>query len=278
MEKRFRLPDGGELAYRVEGSGKPLLLVAGLGGQASFWDRFAERCTPHRTVIRHDHRGCGHSSRCDQPYSVATMAADLLALMDHLGLAHADIVGHSTGGAIAQRIAIDAPKRLDRIVLSATFARPCAWFRRLFHARLQVLELGGMPMYRAHSALFLNAPYWIARHDDDLERSLAAAGDGHPLDAEITRRRIHAILAHDTVDSLAQIRHACQVIVARDDMVTPVYHSEQIAQAIPDASLVVLPQGGHYLAIAEVDRYAQAVLGFLDGPLATPGPRPALVR
>lgn len=263
MNRRLRLSDGGELAYSIEGQGEPLLLVAGLGGQASFWDRFASHCTDHRTVIRYDHRGCGLSSRCDQPYSVNTMAADLLELLRHLAITRSDMVGHSTGGAIAQRIALESPQHLNRIVLSATFARPCPWFRRLFEARLQVLELGGMPMYRAHSALFLNAPYWVAAHDEAMQRTLANSADQHPLDAEITRRRIKAILAHDTADSLDRIDHRCLVIVARDDIVTPVYHSEQIAQAIPDASLSVLPKGGHYLPVAEVERYAQVVLGFL---------------
>jgi len=154
------LPDGGRLAYEEAGTGPPLLLVSGLGGLASFWRGFAQACSARFRVVTYDHRGVGRSSPLAGATSIADMAADLLALLDHLGIAATSLVGHSTGGAIAQHLAIHHPGRLSRLVLSATFARPCPYFQRLFEGRLEILDRLGLEAYRRHAALLLNAPAW----------------------------------------------------------------------------------------------------------------------
>lgn len=267
MRSRLDLPDGGHLAYEVRGEGRPVMLVPGLGGAGAFWDGggFAQRCVAAGLqVILHDHRGTGASSRCDRPYSIASMAADVLALMDHLGIERAALAGHSTGGAIGQVLALETPDRIGRLLLSATWARGCAYFRRLFEARLEILEGLGFDAYRRHAALVLNAPYWIAAHDDALAAELRAGAE-HPMDREITGRRIRAILAHDVLDRLAAIACPTRVVVAEDDVITPAYHSKALAEAVPGASLHLLPRGGHLLNRAEPEAYAGAVIPFLMG-------------
>jgi len=260
MKHTLALEDGGHIAYEIIGDGPPLLLVSGLGGLASFWEEFARRCAPYFTVITHDHRGTGASSRCDRPYSIAGMADDVLALMAHLGVERPLYAGHSTGGAIGQYLAARKGVAFSRLVLSATFARPCAYFRRLFETRLQLLEAGGLAMYREHTALLLHPPYWLAGHGIPASAPAAAP---HPLDAEILRRRIAAVMAHDALDALCRIQCPTLVVAARDDIVTPDYHSRQLADEIPDAQLALLPRGGHYVPRTETDRYAGVVLDFL---------------
>jgi aminoacrylate hydrolase len=260
MKDTLALAGGGHIAYEVIGEGPPLLLVSGLGGLASFWGEFTRRCARHFTVITHDHRGTGASSRCDRPYSIDSMADDVLALMAHLGLERPLYAGHSTGGAIGQHLAARKGIAFSRLVLSATFARPCSYFRRLFESRLQLLEVGGLAMYREHTALLLHPPYWLATHDLP---DTALAATPHPLDAEILRRRIAAVMAHDALDALNRVQCPTLVVAARDDIVTPVYHSQQLADEIPDAELALLPRGGHYVPRTETDRYASVVLDFL---------------
>lgn len=258
MKGRLQLSDGGELAYQVIGDGPPLLLVSGLGGVASFWKPFAEVCASRYTVVLHDHRGTGASSRCLRPYSIASMADDVVELSAHLGLETPFYIGHSTGGAIGQHLAVTQKLDIQAMVLSATFARPCAYFRRLFSARLQVLQEMGLNAYREQSALLLYPPYWLASHPVDV-----SAQRPHAQDAEITRRRILAVLQHDELDQLATIQRPTLVIGARDDIVTPDYHSAELAQSIPNAELVLLPRGGHYLPHTDVERYRRHVLSFL---------------
>lgn len=261
--ERLELPDGGSITYDIVGEGEPLLLISGLSGVASFWEGFAARCAPDFRVVLHDHRGTGRSSRCDRPYSVAGMADDVEALMDHLGIEKAVIVGHSTGGAIGQLLAMPQRNRVSRLVLSASWARSCGYFRRLFASRLELLDLGGIDTYRHHSVLMLNAPYVVARDEEAFDRALAGATAPHPLDETILRRRIGAILEHDTLASLKNIRCPTLTVVARDDIVTPAYHSVQMAEEIEGSELTVLPRGGHFVPLAEPELYAAAVLPFL---------------
>lgn len=271
MSEVLALPGGGHLAYAVRGEGRPLMLVSGLGGLASFWDAggFAALCAGSGySVIVHDHRGTGGSSRCDRPYSVPGMAADVLALMDHLGLDRVTLVGHSTGGAIGQVLTLEQLGRIERLVLSASWARPCAYFRRLFEGRLEILEHLGLAAYRRHAALLLNAPYWIATHDRLLYEELGSAGE-HPLDTTITRCRIQAILGHDVLDRLGGIRCPTHIVTAADDAVTPAYHAQALATAIPRATLALLPRGGHYVQRAEPAAYAKAVMPFLASALSS---------
>lgn len=261
MKGVLALDDGGHLAYETIGNGPPLLLVSGLGGLASFWGDFAKACAEHFTVVMHDHRGTGASSRCDREYSIASMADDVAALSRHLGLERPAYVGHSTGGAIGQHLAATGALDFRALVLSATFARPCAYFRRLFTSRLQVLEAMGLEAYREQATLLLYPPYWLAEHEVGAGRS---NGSSHVLDAEITRRRIEAVMAHDALDRLPQIQCPTLVIVAADDIVTPPYHSLQLADALPKAEVVVLPRGGHYIVHTESDAYRRDVLTFLQ--------------
>ncbi len=261
MNKALALSDGGHLAYKVEGSGPPLLLVSGLGGLGAFWATFAQACSFHYTVITYDHRGTGNSSRCDRPYSIAGMAEDARELCDHLGLTDVLYVGHSTGGAIGQHLATHQLLTLRALVLSATFAAPCRYFWRLFNSRLQLLQHMGLDAYREHASLMLYPPYWLAQQDAP---TMAPAPAPHPLDAKITERRIQAILEHNCRQVLNRITCPTLVISANDDIVTPEYHSAELAQAIPNAERVQFDYGGHYLPHTRFPDYYQHVFDFLQ--------------
>jgi aminoacrylate hydrolase len=133
------LRDGAELYYETQGSGPPLFLVPGLGGDGRFWDANARELARQFTVVVHDHRGTARSTLSKIKYTVEQMADDALQLIDELGFAKVHWCGHSTGGAMGQVLAISQPDRIDRLVLSATWAKTDAFFRRLFEVRAQVL-------------------------------------------------------------------------------------------------------------------------------------------
>ena len=154
-----------EIYYEESGQGEPLLLVPGLSGVGSFWaPQVADFKRDFRVVI-HDHRGTGQSTHSRITYSVEQMAADVLKLMDTLGIEAAHFVGHSTGGAIGQILAIEHPRRLKSLVLSATWAGPDPYFRRVFESRKDVLQALGLEAYLKASALMLMPPAWISAND-----------------------------------------------------------------------------------------------------------------
>src|SRR5947208_14342524 len=251
-----------DLYYGSHGEGPPLLLVPGLTGIGAFWaPQVAEFARDFR-VITHDHRGCGQSSRSRITYSVGQMAEDVLRLMDGLMIEAAHFVGHSTGGTIGQTIAQDRPERIKRLVLSATWAGPDGFFRRNFEMRKELLRMGGFRAYWRASALMLRPPAWISANEATLlEEEAKTLAD--PPDTEILQSRIDAIVRFDRRARLGEIKAPTLVIVAEDDMITPVYMSEELAANIPKASLAVLHYGGHFLPLVDPAGYNKAVGAFL---------------
>jgi aminoacrylate hydrolase len=253
-----------EIYYEESGRGEPLLLVPGLSGQGAFWSpQVADLSRDFRVVI-HDHRGAGQSTHSRITYSVEQMADDVLKLMDALRIETAHFVGHSTGGAIGQVIALDHPRRLRSLVLSATWAGPDPYFRRVFESRKEVLQTLGLEAYLRASALFLMPPAWVSANDRVLtEQHRAALAGAAPI--EVMTSRIDAIVRHDRRARLGEIRVPTLVIVAQDDMITPRFYSDELASRVPGAKLVVLDGGGHFAPVAAADSYNRAVGGFLRG-------------
>jgi aminoacrylate hydrolase len=251
-----------ELYYEIHGRGEPVLLVPGLGGAGSYWQSQLPEFTRHYRVILHDHRGTGKSERSRITYSVEQMTADVLGLMDALGIERAHVVGQSTGGAIGQIVAIEHPERLGKLVLSSTWTRADPFFRRCFAARKELLLRSGPAAYQGASSLFLYPSWWISANLAELEREEQAGLAAFPP-VEILASRIDAILAFDRTAQLRQITTPTLVICARDDHVTPPYFSEALARAIPGAALVLLDHGGHAASRIAAPQWNRAVLDFL---------------
>jgi len=253
-----------EIYYEESGRGEPLLLVPGLSGQGSFWaPQVVDFARDFRAII-HDHRGAGQSTHSRITYSVEQMADDVLRLMDRLGIDAAHFVGHSTGGAIGQVIATEHPRRLKSLVLSATWAGPDPYFRRVFESRKEVLQTLGLEAYLRASALFLMPPAWISANDRALtEQHRGALAAPAPID--VMASRIDAIVRHDRRARLGEIRLPTLVIVAQDDMITPRFYSDELASLVPGAKLVVLDGGGHFAPVANAAAYNRAVGTFLRG-------------
>jgi len=256
------LRDGASLYYETHGSGPPLMLVAGLGGAATFWQAHIEAFARHFTVILHDHRGTGRSTLSRIDYSLAQMADDALQLMDALDIASAHWIGHSTGGAMGQVIATDHPARLSKLVLCGTWAKTDAFFRRLFEVRALMLKHLGPEAYTKASGLALNMPSWVRDNDAVLAANEAIAHQTIPI-PEIVLSRIAAIVAHDRRDRLRDIKCPTLAIGARDDQVTPAYFTEEIGRLVPDCRTVVLPYGGHFFPNVVAETYQRVVLQFL---------------
>jgi aminoacrylate hydrolase len=257
------LKDGEKLYYEVHGSGPPLALVSGLGGVMAFWKPHLGAFAKHFKVVLHDHRGTGQSSRTIMEYSVGQMADDLLQLLDHLKIERAHFAGHSTGGAIGQTLALDAPKRLDRLVISASWTRADAYFIRLFDFRAEVLRKMGPLAYMQSMTLFGVAPDYLSGHAAELDAEERAAANA--MTPETVLSRIAAIQRFDRSKELGRIKTPTLVTGVRDDQITPAYFSEALAAAIPGAKLAMFEHGGHFFPRVHPARFQETVLDFLIG-------------
>jgi len=251
-----------DIAYDEAGQGPPLMLVSGLNGVGSFWARQVPDFSSDFRVITHDHRGTGKSTHSRIRYSVDQMADDVLRLMDRLGVERAHFAGHSTGGAIGQIIAQDHPERLSTLVLSATWAGPDPYFRRLFAMRREILQTQGIEAYLRSSVLVLAPPSWVSANDAAIAtQQRQQLADSAPV--EVLLSRIDAIVAFDRRARLREIRTPTLIVVAADDAVTPRFYSDELAGAIPDAKLTVLDGGGHFTPQIHPAPYNAVVGGFL---------------
>src|SRR5690606_15659298 len=112
--------NGIELYYEIHGSGKPLILIAGLGYSHWQWHKMIPLLAEHFQVITFDNRGVGQSEKPAGPYTAQMLAQDTIGLLDELNLEKAVIAGHSMGGFIAQSIALDFPQRVEKLILCST--------------------------------------------------------------------------------------------------------------------------------------------------------------
>jgi len=116
--------NGLSLYYEEHGSGEPLVLLHGGLGAAELWAPVLPALAAGRSVIAVDLQGHGHTADVDRPLRPETMADDVAALIAHLGLERADVMGYSLGGLTALRTAIQHPERVRRLVLvSIAFRR-----------------------------------------------------------------------------------------------------------------------------------------------------------
>jgi pimeloyl-ACP methyl ester carboxylesterase len=111
--------DGTEVEFEIVGSasGGPVLLIHGAFLATAYAPLCAESVLATRELIRYHRRGYAGSSHPSGPASIARQAADCRALLAHLGVERAHVVGHSSGGAIALQLALDAPEVVHSLVL-----------------------------------------------------------------------------------------------------------------------------------------------------------------
>jgi aminoacrylate hydrolase len=248
--------------YEIRGDGPPLMLVAGMGGTANYWAEQIDHFAQTRTVIVYDQRGTGRSShvRVD---SIEQLAADLLALLDALGLDTVDYLGHSTGGNIGQIIAIENPKRLRRIVIYASTTHGDAYRAKVWRVRRSILENQGPELYGDMTSLMLYPPRWIAENAETLEAQQAAQVS-MLAPTDVMTSRIEAVQAFDRRAQLPQIGVPTLVVCARDDQQTPAYFSRAIAAAISGAEYREIEYGGHACSRTVPETFNTLVAEFLD--------------
>ncbi len=256
---------GVEIAYEVLGADKPgvpVFFIAGLNGMRQSCLKQAIPFSKERPVVIHDHRGTGASAKPLGVYSVAAMASDVIAIMDAEGIARAHMVGTSTGGAIAQVLCLDYPERVQSAAICCSWTWPDPFFRRQFETRKQLLLTVGTEVLMHVTSTTLNDPRWVAEHFDELlerERGLMDRASPPAVDAE----RIDALLAFDERARLPDIRTPVAIVASRNDVVCPVYFSEQMAQVIPGAELKVWDDGGHFFYLVYQDAFNAHIREFL---------------
>jgi len=240
----------------------PVFFISGLNGARSSWTSQLDAFSARGPVVLHDHRGTGKSAKPPGVYSVPNMAGDVAAVMDAVGAEKAHFVGSSTGGAIIQVLGIDHPDRVQSACICSSWPRSDAYFLRQFSVRKKILLEMGWEVYTRLSSFTLHSPAYFAEHHEAIEAKEDEQIANAPP-AEIMAERIDCIMAHDQLGRLGRIRAPVLVAVGREDVVTPVYYSRQLAGAIPGAELKVFEEGGHFIYLSHAEEFNAAILDFI---------------
>jgi len=244
-----RFEHGGvEIAFLDEGQGEPVVLVHGFASTAAVnwvhpgWVTTLTKAG--RRVIALDNRGHGASSKLYDPaaYHSTVMAEDVRALLDHLGLERADVIGYSMGARIAAFFALAHPARLRRAVLGGLGAR--------------LVDGVGLPESVAEA---LEAPS-LADVSDRTARTFRAFAESTASDLAALAACIRGSRQTLTREEVASIRAPVLVAVGTKDVVAGSPH--ELAAMLPAGRALDIPGRDHMLAVGD-KVFKQGVLGFL---------------
>lgn len=268
--RTFITGDGCKIAYRLDGeAGRPVLVLSNsIATTHLMWDGQIADLARTFHLLRYDTRGHGLSDAPAGAWSLDRLGRDVLELTDALGIERFHFCGLSLGGFVGQWLGVRAPERLGRLVLSNTspYLGPAPQWDALIKTVLSERDMAAM------ADMFMRNwfPQHMREHQPEIVerfRAMVMATSPEGLagcfavvrDADL--RRTNALVPVPTL-----------VIGGADDTVTLASHSEQIAESIPGARLVILP-GVHMLNVEQAKDFIELVTAFLSNdPLQNASP------
>ena len=255
--------NGVNLAYLDEGRGDPIILVHGFPLDGTMWDDQVRALSGNHRVIVPDLRGHGASESIAGPYSMDMLADDLNALLDHLDVEEVTLGGFSMGGYVAFAFYRKYKKRVKAIILASTRPQPDS--ARAAEGRESMAlraESEGQDIVATALLPRLLTPETLENRSDIVAQvrgmmtKVSVEGMAGDLRAMATRV--------DSTENLGQMTAPTLVIVGEEDVLTPPADSELMARELPDASLQIIPGGGHLVNIENPDTYNFQLLAFLE--------------
>lgn len=244
--------------------GQTIVLVAGLGDDSSSWQDVVSRLSRSYDCVCFDNRGIGQSPITDGPYTTAQLADDAHGIAAALGLEQIVAVGSSMGGAICQEWALRHPDDLDALVLSNTWAARDTWLSGLMSHWIELAERQAAREILYQLALLCFSPRYLESHPGMIEEFLRS-----PVpDLNGFASAAHACRAHDAIDRLSEVDLPTLVIGGDYDILTRPDLSRDLAAAMPNAEVTMLP-AGHMIFWEQVEAWEQAVNSFISRRVRT---------
>jgi poly(3-hydroxyalkanoate) depolymerase len=255
--------DGLRLRVGIRGTGRPLLLLMGIGANMDMWAPFEEELDAAAVqTITVDAPGTGGSTGYRCPRRMSGLARTLVRMLDELGYEDVDLLGVSFGGALAQQLAHQAPGRVRRLVLAATgpglggipgsprvlwaLATPRRYAQPEYFRRIAGRVYGGS-----------------ARRDPDATLQGSLARFTRPPSLVGYLAQLYAIAGWTSVPWLHHLGQPTLVINGDDDPIVPLANGRMLARMIPGARLHVVHGGGHLFLLEQPAEIAGLVTDFL---------------
>jgi pimeloyl-ACP methyl ester carboxylesterase len=239
-----------DIYYEVHGHGQPMVFLSETACDGEVWKIYQvpEFSQDHRVII-HDYRGTGQSSKPAIDYTTKMFAEDVIALLDHLDVQDAIVVGHSMGGRVGQLLALDYPQRVKKLVLASTGAHFPLTKGLPLKIMKEMIEWGYEKYEREHTILVGWTEEFVKEHPEKIEHYLKIRTQ-NLCPVEFYLRHLIARQSHDTSQRLHEIKQPTLILVGDDDrnMTSEMNHrmsSELLAKGILDSKLIVLANERH---------------------------------
>jgi len=261
---RFVDADGVRLRVGIRGTGRPLLLLMGIGGNLEMWTPF-EEALDSRVVqtITVDAPGTGGSGGYRFPRRMSGLASTMERMLDALGYHRVDVLGVSFGGVLAQQLAHQAPDRVRRLVLAATG-----------------IGLGGVPgsprvLLRLATPRRYTQPDYYRRIAGDIYGGLARRDPDAMLHGSLARfthapglggylAQLYAIAGWTSLPWLCRLPQPTLVLAGDDDPIVPLVNGRILNRLIPDSRLHVVAGGGHLFLLEQAADVGRVVTAFVE--------------
>ncbi len=238
------LPDV-TLHFEVDGSGPPLLMIAGMVSDSASWAPLVPLLSPHFTLIRPDNRTTGRTIPADAPVSIALYAQDCAALLEHLEIPAAHIIAHSMGGMIAMKLMQMAPQKIASLTLAATAPLRLARNLALFRALLAIRQSDAPPETWLHAFfpwLFAPSVYEMPGAVEDA--TAAALAYAHKQTVIGMARQLDALEAYLPTPLPSELPVPTQALLAEDDMLVPLVQAQAALRGVRKH---IISNAGHSL-------------------------------
>jgi pimeloyl-ACP methyl ester carboxylesterase len=230
--------------YELLGQGEPLLLIPGLGTTCRLWDPVASELAEHFTLILPDARGVGRSGAKRPARTLADYAVDAVELMDALQLDRVHVLGISLGGVIAQRLALDHPSRVDRLVLVSCTHHFGPYLRGMAMLLAQTLRHFPWELYVQTVELLGTAPRWFDTHQQQI-REKVQKSRACGISRSTVVRQLQCLNCSEVARDDFRIVSPTLVVAGEHDALIPSCYAREMADEIPGSEMWVVPGGGH---------------------------------
>lgn len=258
--RRIALRTGVELAVHEYGDGVPVVLLHAWGETHRVFDRLVPLLPATMQLVVPDLRGVGHSTKPTYGYSLLDGAADVIALLDVLGIDTCWFVGTSSGGYLAQQIALDHPVRVRGMVLIGSPSKlqlpPPAAFGELRSSPDEFLTRADVDALNA--ALPLHRPVPESYVEDQATAALT-------IPRHVWEASLEGLIGAVPPIDRGTITAPTLILWGDEEDVLPTGQADELRAAIEDSQLVVYEGTGHLVLWEQPERVATDVTAFIEG-------------
>ncbi|MFC2106744.1 alpha/beta fold hydrolase [Bacteroidota bacterium] len=260
----FFKSNNSELFYEVHGKEQPLLLIAGLASDSQSWQYILKQLSKKYQLIIYDNRGTGRAIGNHKSFTIEEMTDDAIALLDHLQIKKAHVLGHSMGGCIAQTLAVKAPEYIDKLILASTTTFMSNRNKSLFEYLIATWQ-EGVPQEQWIKNLF----YWLFSPNAFKNLKFIDAAViftlcyPYPQTLESFKAQVNALIQFDSTDFIKDIKAKTMIMSGENDILVYPEESKKLLGISGNTSFKIIEKAAHSIHAEYPEEFTREVSKFL---------------